>query len=957
MPHSNLRSKNPAIILCLTLLSLIILIPALSCSKKKPVESTPSITPPVTISVTPLSGPPLTSVSVQGISPSSIDPTDTYALINGAVAPLFVTGNSLTLTIPVIVDSATLWIDTSITSMSLAIIKGPNADTIAFGANIFTLEALPKAPGSTAQMLNDWQTISTSLQTISQVLGGAPGVEEQIFSSFLIALDSVLNSSNSLSLSSLTARLTSGNPAELELFDAVFGSSGAVEQSQEYALLFSAMADSAVAIFGVPMRVKTDQKTLTLSDRQLAYMMQFYVVVREFGRTVIKPTAQTYSVVMGVAGLITAVPLGSIISACLSMIDFIVNKFVISSLPAKIDSLRIEVSEDTIFVGGHTSATMTIYTANDPQVISLQDVISQILTGLGYANTVSGIVSPAVATLKSVLIDFVNFMLGIFRTALGTYDTNHPEVNLDVVLGTLPQLRWQAQITNTQFVDVKTRTPDIMVPVPGEVNWMADSTNTGEGRIYATTATGSDATVIPQPPGFGYSAGAFGEDVAAAPTISIWSLNKLALVIEFSRNISPGGSNVLGVMAGHIDAFGDTTFEAGIRIDLTAYSGSADPETGFTDGTGHFNSVITIDPLSDTVSVRVFATDMIGFIARETVVARTRSSRIAFFSTRDGNPGLWSINPNDTADIFKIITLSPPASGNHPGSNLYWSRDSKWLVFRMESVNGPGIYSTNGISSSYQRTIINAASYGVYVPNAQSWFSGTPNELMLGAYSRFGSVSKRGLYIADASSGGKTYLPGTFRVAARMSPDDQTIAFTWGEEAGVYIATMSTANPTFGNLTNLVGPLSTAVGHYRYLAWSEDGSSLIYSIDYLGASYQIMQVDANGANDRLVASGSEQIGAIAILPTKDAIVFASGVGVDKLLTVVNLSGGTPNLVPSGFHNIVVISPSPDGESVVFDHNLSFTSEIFKVNLITNEETRLSSDGGSYSPAWSGTMQQ
>ncbi len=209
---------------------LTILLASFGCSSNNPTGSGP--VGPVAVTVSPASGPPLTSVTLSGVDSSTIDPANMYALVSGAPAPLFVadSGGAVKVTIPAIVDSATQWIDTSISAMSLVILNSQTGDTVAFGENIFTLETLPPSPGAATQMLSDWTTIATSWETIATALSGGPGVEDQIVSSALSGLDSLIFGSDSLSLKSLTTKLGSGNPQDLALLESLLGSSGVVEQ-------------------------------------------------------------------------------------------------------------------------------------------------------------------------------------------------------------------------------------------------------------------------------------------------------------------------------------------------------------------------------------------------------------------------------------------------------------------------------------------------------------------------------------------------------------------------------------------------------------------------------------------------------------------------------------------------------------------------------------------------------
>ncbi len=966
--QSNLSSSKKNItplrltVSLLTVLSLTLAL-SLSCSKNNPLDG--EVGGIVLVTVAPVSGPPLTSVTVVGLDTTNVDLSKNYAYFNGSLAPLFVSDSGLIkVTIPAIVDSVTKWIDTTITSMSLVIVNAETGDTIAAGDDIFTLEALLPAPGSVTQMLTDWGTITTSLQTISQMFGGVPGAQEQISSALLSALDSLVNSSDSLSLKSITARLTAGNPQELALLDALFGSSGIVEQSQKYAVMFQAMADSAAILTGATQNRRA-VSPMVLTDQYLAFSMQFYVIVREFGRTVITPTAQRYAVVTGALGVIGNIPLATIITTSLTIIDFVVNKFVISLIPAKIDSLRIELAEDTIFVGEQTNSVVMIYAANDPQAITFNDLVGQILNGLGYG---SSITSPReLNRLVDLFENVANYMAGLLQAGFSSYASAHPTLNLDFTIATMPQLRWKAQITDTKFLNVKSHTPTIIKPVAGVVQWQADSSNTGEGRIYATT-TASGATVIPQPTGFAYSAGAFGENVAGAPAVSVWSLKKLAMVVDMAPDISRGGVNILGVKVGTLNAAGDTTFEAGFKVDLTTFGGTATPSTGFTDATGQFSSDIRLDAQSDTVIIHITALNTTaGSTAKDTATAAVplaTNSRIAHVSWRDGAPGIWSVNPNDTSDIIKLCTVVPPEYSPFPVRWIYWSTDAQSLIYSIGGFFGTGVYSTSGTGASFQRTVFAANRYRVKEPNTQSWFTNSPADFLIGAEHRTINIL-RGQYICNANGSRNLVTGSSPRYAMYVSPDDQRVAFVNSCAAGMHcVATMNANNLASGTIKNLAGPFDyNTSGPIQLVGWTRDGASIIYYQNVATSTtrtFKLKIVNANGSNDRILTSGSGNLNFAVELPTKDAlaIVISHPTGSnstrDNRLKIVSFSGAVNEII-TPHTDIALISPSPNGEFLAFEVGLR-PYVIRKINLTTRAETVLVSDSLSLAPAWSRSIQ-
>ncbi len=599
------------------------IVAVLGCSKKAPTDSEPDgIT---SLTVTPISGPPLTVVDVVGIDQSKIDLSNAYALFNGMVSGLFVQDNGIIqITLPVAVDTATMWVDTTNTSWSLAIVEAASGDTIAYGDDVFSMTFLPSSPGSTAQILADWTSISQSLHTISDAVSTGPGVEDMLMSSLLLAFDSLLIGSDSMSLSYALVDMSANNQEAKNLVDALLGSSGVVEHSQKYAELFSMLADSAASKSTYSKNLSSESTLLT--DNNLAWRMQMYVVVKEFGNTVVAPTAAAYGRVFGAVGLIASYPglsMAQVVGAVLSIIDFILNKLIVALMPAQIDSLTVEFVSDTINIGDYTDATMMLYVSNDPPPITFMDFVGQLLNAIGLHRTLSP--PPALDAFTDFVMDLTNYTMGLVRDGMSIYTGAHPEFIYDINITSMPDMEWEAQLTDTRFVNLESFTPDILNPIMGEVNWEPIETF-GEGRVRVQTTTGPEATVVDLPMGFSYHGGAFGNDVGGSPTYSVWVLPELVLEVTFAPDISIESSSTLSVRAGYYDSVGDPDWSSNILIELDVSGGSADFTSGYTDAFGEFATEISLDESSEIVTVIVKATGEMDVSAEETVSADNLTS-------------------------------------------------------------------------------------------------------------------------------------------------------------------------------------------------------------------------------------------------------------------------------------------------------------------------------------------
>ncbi len=942
-------------------LSLLVLLSLtlLSCSKNNPTDSDTGGTIGQTITVLPVTGPPLTVVTIEGLNTTGLNLDAAVAVVNGSITPLFSSDTtSVRVTIPIFIDSVTMTIDTSQSNLSVAIIDTLSGDTIAFGADIFAVTALTPSPGTTTQLVTDWQSIATSLQTISASIPTTPGLEEQMMTSMLSALDSLINGSDSLSLISLTSRLSSDNPQALELLDALMASSGVVEQSQKYTELFAALADSAAVLFPSPAFSSAVSVT-RLTDTQLAYRMQLYVVVKEFGNTVISPTAQTYALVTGAVGIVGNFPLAAFISASLTIIDFVVNRLVVGMMPAKIDSMTLSFDSDTIIVPNKTSAIVMLYAKNDPPPISFQDLVGQLLNGLGLGGSIStrsGL--NQIQSLKDAFEAVANFMLGAFQAGLTDYSNANRNLNLDVTVAQIPAMKWKAQIVDTKFIDLKSHTPNVIVPISGEVNWTPTGSAFGDGRVYGATIADNSATVIPTPIGFSYSAGAFGEEVGSLTAKTVVVQPGIVLETNMDPIITSSGANVLGIRAGIVDTAGVTQYKAGIKIDLFTIGGGADPSTGFTDATGQFTSIISLNPLTDTVTVHVTATGDLNVKAIDTLIASTQAavvSSIAYLSDSDGTSAVWKMNP-DGSNKTKLAGINGGFNRTN-GNNLCWSPNNSYISMDITAFSNEvhAIRANGSLTNSVQ--IIRGSSFRLSSRNTskQSWYPDTTfNELLFSGKHQT-IIGTTGPYSAFIPGGyTKLFSSGYPRGMLRYSPDGSKFAFISGFSDSLFI---STINLDGTGMVHITGPFT---GGVRSIEWTADGTAFVYILE-IGASSRsskIMKTTMNGTTTTLATEATTSFN-LTLLPTKNMLAYtvdSDNTGTAYNIKLVSLDGGSVTTIPNLSHRIFTLSASPDGNEIAFDDQPTITnSNVYKVNINTFVKTQLTFDGVSDTPGWSNSI--
>ncbi len=555
------------------------------------------------LSVSPASGPPGTVVRITGYDASGAAPDRLSLSVGGRPAPVVVDAGGLLAAVPLFVDSAG---SAAPPAGALDLVLRRDGVVVGTAEGALTVEPLPPPTRSLREARSSLQAVAAALDTtIGAFITGA-GTQEQYFVAVMAGLDSLVSGADSLSLGPALDALAADSA--LALVDAVLDAAGVLEGLEEMAVQLAQVSAGAAAggaagrwpggaatrsMGGTPSRAA---QTTRLLDQDLARRMQFYVVVQEFGSTVVSQTGATFGQTVGLVaaalGIAVNVPHVAVVSVVLAFIDYVVNKMVVGALPAKIESMDLVLPTDTIAPGDTTTARISITAANVPPTLTLQELVSNVLTALGAAG--SG--GPSLDSFKDILENTANFFLGTMQGVIASYSAAHPELNLDVDLATtMPALSWTADIDDPHLVQCQSLTPSIVTGMTSSPNWRADSTRYGEGRIYAMPATGSEAVLITLPPGFSYSGGAFGLDATPTPTRSLWVMPNLVLTASLPSPIDPGGAAVLDCTAGYRRRDGTIDHHSGIDISLSVTGGTAEETSGTTDANGRFTTVIHAD--------------------------------------------------------------------------------------------------------------------------------------------------------------------------------------------------------------------------------------------------------------------------------------------------------------------------------------------------------------------------
>jgi hypothetical protein len=446
------------------------------------------------LAVSPGSGPPGSPLLLE---PAGGVPPGTLTLyVGGEQAPVVPGGDgALNAVVPMFLDPDTSW--SAPPAGPVDVILYADGQPVAGAHQALAVTPLERAPGAADDAVDALSGITSSLGLIADQLAGEPGVDQQWLTSVIGALDELISGSDP---SSLAGALAAATPEARELLDAWFASSGMLTALEQYEQQLAGVVDGLSA--GQTSRARARLRALLqgagtpIGDVALATKMQVYEDVKLFGEQVIGATSATWSSYVGTsAGLLNLafnipaarVP-AAIIGVVLGLTDFTLNKIVLGLMPARLSSMQLTVANPTLQPAATTNATLTIEAENDPPQIGVQDTIGALLTASGLGD---------LGDWGPKFNDVVLFFLSLIQSRIASYASQHPELNLDTSISSMPHQTWQATITTRSFVNLLSSNANVLAPLGASVDWQASSPSQRCGddvSIWALTAANTFGT-------------------------------------------------------------------------------------------------------------------------------------------------------------------------------------------------------------------------------------------------------------------------------------------------------------------------------------------------------------------------------------------------------------------------------------------------------------------------------
>jgi eukaryotic-like serine/threonine-protein kinase len=314
-------------------------------------------------------------------------------------------------------------------------------------------------------------------------------------------------------------------------------------------------------------------------------------------------------------------------------------------------------------------------------------------------------------------------------------------------------------------------------------------------------------------------------------------------------------------------------------------------------------------------------------------------------------------NPSPTATATLTATLAPtatPAPTNTPLPTPLGGGAGQ-IAFVTLREGAPQIYTMNPDGSQKERLFL--ASDGACQPKWSP--DGTKLAYISPCSGRQLDYPNASILIYDLNTGKSTALfpdsKGDYDPS--WSPDGQSLAFT-------SLRTSTALSPytqifkidlTNDSVTRLVETDSTRPA--RQPAWSRDGENIIYSLSISGL-WRIWSIPANGNQEpaQLFRSGGEVNDIHPVWAFDNPSIFFTQFRGDltslPLLARYDLEQEEVEILTTTAMALREASPSPDGLWLVAEGSEGTNIDIYLLNILTREITRLSTDPGiDFAPDW------
>lgn len=549
--------------------------------------STEPTVPEVTLEAS--SGPAGSVLTVYGLDVDACPLRTSEIKVGGETAPAVLDGKGeVLMRLPLFYDEDLKWAAPPSGPQDVEIYcKGTLLTTLLAA---ITVTELQPAPGTTAAIVANYAQILSDYERLASVLAPEPGIQQQIFSASLGTLDVLLRGSEPESLPVLFESLAEEGPEILAIMDAVYAAGhldeavaafrSLLEEMSAHAVASEVGAPSGSALATAPLSASKAaihdwSDVIPLSDLSLAKGMQAYVVLDSFSKDFVEQTAGGFSYWMDWLELFGVKSrVASVVGATLFFADFIMNKLVVSALPAKLKEIDLTILQTELQNSEVVACQFTVEAFNVPAQLSITNIKDLVLQVLGLASSDDapdpGEVLEWVDRLEKMLPDITKFALNMYERQLKEYAALNPGIfQFDRKLfAIVPDLKFLAIGETRELYELQPNESNVIHPLDSQLKWQASETHWGSAELYITPGAGPEDGFW----GSLYRGRAFGESSTRSNGVRV-KVGELALVLEqHSVSVPEDDIATVGVKLSHSPA------EQEDSVDVYAKQVSGDPD-------------------------------------------------------------------------------------------------------------------------------------------------------------------------------------------------------------------------------------------------------------------------------------------------------------------------------------------------------------------------------------------
>lgn len=356
---------------------------------------------------------------------------------------------------------------------------------------------LPRAPGTAAKVQGSLQTIVDGYERIFEALP-ADDEREMAHRRAVMAMLHGLVDEGAHSLAALVAGESAwleGAAQDLALTDALLASSGVAGHYAARAATFERGGRTGGAALPVslalPMPMTGPRCRASGAVFDLACKLQAHAVLTDFSQTYVKPTADAYADIVGVAigaiGLPPAgaealdknarlgIPLHQITSALLSVVAFTMDKVAPSLLPSAIDRFELEMPRTLIGHGDMTASRLMVQARNQPQTITASDMVELFKSILGLPGLDKRV--------ENQITKVGFFVIDLYAAALRRFGVTPPS-GMNPEVFTMPLMRWgPLEVDHPDLVQLFSLDASVLQPREDVLEWRGVGSGTATVRV------------------------------------------------------------------------------------------------------------------------------------------------------------------------------------------------------------------------------------------------------------------------------------------------------------------------------------------------------------------------------------------------------------------------------------------------------------------------------------------